>query len=592
MRLRQVSIRISILGMALSLCAVTAQAKDRYSPEQIPPNPEQMELIQKSFAREKVAMQEIRKHAPLVQTYIQNMRPDPTLGAVPRSDEYLLSRVDFSKVFTAKAYESRADQGRFFKSSAKSIELLTRLFGMSYSRDGFMAMMFIDPSGYDSQHYDFSFVRREFLGNVRTDVFDVYPKPGTGSGRFLGRVWIEDQNGNIVRFNGTYIHGPFERAGHYWAHFDSWRTNMEPDVWLPTAIYVEEDNQPESLKPQGFHAQTFFWGYSLKMPAQVSDNESVQIDNVIDESQSTQDVSPLQAQRDWDAQAERNVLDRLVQAGLIAPPSESDKVLDQIVTNIIIGNNLALSGDVHCRILLTIPLESVAVGNTILVSKGLVDVLPSEADLAAVLSFQLAQIALGHEIDTRYAFDDRLLFPDEATFHQLHLNHSGQDDAASAQEAIKLLDHSIYRDKLAEVALFLAELQAQEKNLKALMTPNLGDAMIRPDGSPWLSGVAPPAHIQTDNVAQIAALPLGSRLIIDPWDDEVSFSHAAPQPILAASDKMPLEVTPIYFRLRRYGSSAASPSASGADPSTNAPAGNVAPGGNGASPNPPNPPKQ
>ena len=52
-----------------------------------------------------------------------------------------------------------------------------------------------------------SFVRRQFLGQVRTLVFDVRPKPGTGSGRFLGRIWIEDRNGNIVRFNGTYTHG-------------------------------------------------------------------------------------------------------------------------------------------------------------------------------------------------------------------------------------------------------------------------------------------------------------------------------------------------------------------------------------------------
>ncbi len=49
----------------------------------------------------------------------------------------------------------------------------------------------------------FSYVRREFLGSVRTWVFDVHPKVA-GMGRFYGRVWIEDQDGNVVRFNGTY----------------------------------------------------------------------------------------------------------------------------------------------------------------------------------------------------------------------------------------------------------------------------------------------------------------------------------------------------------------------------------------------------
>ncbi|HTZ59470.1 MAG TPA: hypothetical protein VMB49_15290 [Acidobacteriaceae bacterium] len=78
--------------------------------------------------------------------------------------------------------------------------------------------------------------------------------------------------------------------------------------------------------------------------------------------------------------------------------------------------------------LLTTPLESLAAGNTIFISKGLVDVLPNEEDLAAMLSFQLAQIALGHHIDTRYAFDDRLLFPGEAAFQQIHLSHSEPDE--------------------------------------------------------------------------------------------------------------------------------------------------------------------
>ena len=64
--------------------------------------------------------------------------------------------------------------------------------------------MFLDPVSFDQQHYDFSYVRRDFLGGVRTLVFDVKPKPKEGYGRFFGRIWVEDQDGNIVRFNGSY----------------------------------------------------------------------------------------------------------------------------------------------------------------------------------------------------------------------------------------------------------------------------------------------------------------------------------------------------------------------------------------------------
>jgi hypothetical protein len=347
---------------------------------------------------------------------------------------------------------------------------------------------------------------------------------------------------------------------------------------------VEEEERPDSSKAQGFRAQTYFWGYSLNVPARASDNETVAIDNVIDESQQTQDLSPLQAQREWNHQAEQNVLDRLVSAGLLAPPSPFDKVLEQITTNLIVGNKLILSGDIHCRVLLTSPLETASIGNTILVSKGLIDVLPSEADLAAVLSFELAQIALGHEIDTRYAFDDRLMFPDSATFQRITLNHSEQDDAASAKEAIKLLQNSVYHGNLGEVAVFLAEVQSQEKTLKALMTPELGDSMLDPSGVPWLAGVTKvPARIEANNPAQIAALPLGSHIKIDPWDDSVEYMQTAPAPILTANDKMPLQVTPIYFRLRRYGSSATSTGAADPAPSTNTSTGDPPSGASGAS---------
>ena len=110
-----------------------------------------------------------------------------------------------------------------------------------------MQMMFLDPTGFDEQHYVFSYVRREFLGQVRTWVFDVHPKV-TGMGRFYGRVWIEDQDGNVVRFNGTYTNPKSDDDSRYYFHFDSWRMNVQPGIWLPVAIYVEESNRGEGRK--------------------------------------------------------------------------------------------------------------------------------------------------------------------------------------------------------------------------------------------------------------------------------------------------------------------------------------------------------
>ena len=137
-----------------------------------------------------------------------------------------------------------------------------------------------------------------FWDQVRTWVFDVHPKVA-GMGRFYGRIWIEDQDGNVVRFNGTYTGPQSEDDSRYYFHFDSWRMNVQPGIWLPVAIYVEETNRGDSDKPVGLKAQTHFWGYALKLPTRDSENVSMKIEDAVDKSDDSQDVSPLQASRAW-----------------------------------------------------------------------------------------------------------------------------------------------------------------------------------------------------------------------------------------------------------------------------------------------------
>jgi hypothetical protein len=99
----------------------------------------------------------------------------------------MLNRVDFRKTFTDKPYAARADKskGNFFKGSLGAFANIGKALHLNretYNTDGFTDMMFIDPIGFDQQHYTFSYVRREFLGNVRTWELDVQPKVG-GNGR-------------------------------------------------------------------------------------------------------------------------------------------------------------------------------------------------------------------------------------------------------------------------------------------------------------------------------------------------------------------------------------------------------------------------
>jgi hypothetical protein len=58
--------------------------------------------------------------------------------------------------------------------------------------------------------------------------------------------------------------------------------------------------------------------------------------------------------------------------------------------------------------------------------------------------------------------------------------------------------------------------------------------------------------INWDDLTQTAALPLGSWLKIDPWDDSVHMLDAKRYAPMNARDKMPFEVTPVFYKLQRY----------------------------------------
>ena len=158
---------------------------------------------------------------------------------------------------------------------------------MNYVALGFMQMVYIP--GFDQQNYDLKFIHQEFLGEIRTLVFDVSPKPKVKGPHFLGRIWVEDQDYTIVRFNGTYL--PQRRLNFYF-HFDAWRTNMRPGIWLPAFVYTEESDAKYALfRKLAMRGQTRLWGYNLKLPTDTDEFTAVQVDsasNVSDQTDSRQ----------------------------------------------------------------------------------------------------------------------------------------------------------------------------------------------------------------------------------------------------------------------------------------------------------------
>ena len=538
-------------------------------------------LIDKAIGREKEVVKTVRDRAPLVETYIQNMRPDPLLSQVPESDQHFLGRVQFSKIIGDNAYKVNEDTahgtptgGRFslgrFKQSASYLTGLGSSLHLNFHESGFVQMLLMDSNSFDRQHYVFSYVRNDFLGSTPTAVFDVAPIAtktgklaisGTTTGRFFGRVWIETRGGNVVRFNGDFA-GNEESIREYY-HFDSWRTNVQPNLWLPTSFYVEESDPKSVSRTLKFKAINHVWGYVLKVPPPESENTSMDVVGATDVSNDAQDVSPLGAQRAWVQQAEDNVVERLFQAGLLDAPSEFDKTLEALAGNILAYNNITLSRPVRCRTLLTEPLESSAIGNTIIISKSLLDTTgivtqdgaQQMGNLNAILSFQLAHIILGHRLDTKYAFNDRLLFPTNSVFNRIPMHHTDADNTAAAKKAMELLGAKELEPGQQYFGLYLQQLQTRVKSLKALNEPMLGDGLVKSDtdSSFWMQALVNKGpKLDMKDLKQQAAMPLSSFLRFDPWTDQVITMHSAYEPLLTAADKMPFEVEPVFLKLGYY----------------------------------------
>jgi hypothetical protein len=333
--------------------------------------------------------------------------------------------------------------------------------------------------------------------------------------------------------------------------------NLIPDYWVPAYVYSEEGDSSNLSKDKiTFKAETRLWGYDLKKGSQNSELTEVVVDSTVkDESQAMQDRSPLQAQWQWQQQAGDNVSERLQSAGLLAPEGEVDKVLETVVNNLLITNKIELPGPVRARVMLTLPLETFSAGNTIVVSRGLLEVLPDEASLAMVLSRELAHIVLGHNMGGKYAFSDRMLFSDESTYQNLGFRHPPEEETAADEKAIELLKNSPYAEKLNTPGLFLREVAVRGRALSALLTPHLGSGFTDPKGTMnRMVGLMNSAPVLDPNrLDQIAALPLGGRVKLNPWDDRVELTKATPMAIASARYKMPLEVTPFFPWLTRSG---------------------------------------
>jgi hypothetical protein len=221
-----------------------------------------------------------------------------------------------------------------------------------------------------------------------------------------------------------------------------------------------------------------------------------------------------------------------------------------------VTNNLDIEPEMRCRVLMTSTLESFDIGHTIVLSRGLIDVLPDEASLATILAMELSHVVLGHRVDTKYAFFDRMLWDDQDTFRHFGFARTPEEEQSANLKAVELLAHSPYKNQLDAARQFVQVLQTRSKEIPNLISPHLGDRVpITWTGSNNLAAAATPISAdtpapQTPGV-MFAALPLGGRLKFDPWSDQVELLKAKPVGTVAEREKMPFEITPFILYLTR-----------------------------------------
>ena len=268
----------------------------------------------------------------------------------------------------------------------------------------------------------------------------------------------------------------------------------------------------------------------------------IESENHVKDQASSRDVSPLESQRAWEKQAEDNVLSRLEKSGLLAPPGPVDDVLNTVVDNLIISGKL--NADARCRVLLTTPIETFSIGHTIVISRGLIDVLPDETSLALVLADELSHIVLGHRTPTQFAFNNQTMLSDADLLSQLRFERTPKELDEAGAKTIEIMRASPYQ-KTGNAGLFLKALASRAAALPRLLAANLGNQVANTRAIERLAEFTATApELEESKLEQIAALPLGSRIKLNPWNDQISLAETKPISLLSAREKMPFEITP------------------------------------------------
>src|ERR1700694_2600110 len=99
------------------------------------------QVLDRIIAQEKAEISTLRQYSPLVETYIQKMRKDRELGAVPNGDKYFLGKAELANGVDLESLTGNEGSGVRHK-------LGTFFFpSMEFLPQGFLQMIYLDNAG-------------------------------------------------------------------------------------------------------------------------------------------------------------------------------------------------------------------------------------------------------------------------------------------------------------------------------------------------------------------------------------------------------------------------------------------------------------
>jgi hypothetical protein len=481
--------------------------------------------------------------APLVEAVFQNHTREEPLGYVAESDAYLLGRY---------LWKGRATVEPLVASGGASIaqaEPPTQAFA-----DALASLMTPDWNLLDGERYEYIDRGATYLGDVRTLVFDIKPRRA-GAG-WWGRIWIEDKTYHVVRYAGMTdtVQAAFAAYLKPDAAFriDVSRALAAEDRWLTAYAYVEEVPALDAPRGPRLRGQIRWWGYDTTSTRLQQPFSAIVINRAAPVWRpAPKGPSPRLSARQFEREAEANVLARLTRARFMGPSGAVERAVEQVVTNLLVSAKVQLGFTPKVRILLTSRLESFTVGQTIAISRGVLDTVPTESALALVLAHHLGHYVNGDEtIDRKFTFADLLDVSDLDLLRKLRFRHSDAEEEAADARALEILKQSPYSATATDGGLFLQAIERNVSRLIGLIEPILGEELVDLHRAAQGSRLFRTEPVMNPaSVTQDAALPLGSKILVHPLDGRTDFYQSDPIAVPLVREKAPLGVTPFMPHL-------------------------------------------